>query len=123
MDFLPAEDDVVGFVKAGASGFIVKDATAAEFLTTIRSVAAGAKVLPPAFNGTLLSKIVEHAGTRPAPEVIDAVRLTQHEREVIDLVAEGRSDKEIAEHQHLAVSTVKSHVHHILLKLALRNQF
>ena len=46
MDFLPAEEDVVGFVKAGASGFIVKDATAAEFLTTIRSVAAGAKVLP-----------------------------------------------------------------------------
>ncbi|MEO7333154.1 MAG: response regulator transcription factor [Gemmatimonadota bacterium] len=123
MDFLPAEQDVVEFVKAGASGFIVKDATTDELLAAIRSVASGAKVLPPALTGTLLSKIVEHAGTHPAPEVIDAVRLTPHEREVIELVAEGRSDKEIAERQHLAVSTVKSHVHHILLKLALRNQF
>lgn len=123
MDFLPAQQDVVEFVKAGASGFVVKDATTDELLAAIRSVAAGATALPPALTGTLLSKIVEHAGTRPAPEVIDAVRLTPHERAVIDLVAEGRSDKEIAERRHLEVSTVKSHVHHILLKLALRNRF
>ena len=122
MDLLPAQQDVIEFIKAGASGFIVKDATVDDFVKTIRAVAGGANVVPPALTGTLLSHIAEQAIIRQTPALADAVRMTKREREVIDLIAEGLSNKEIAKQLHLATYTVKSHVHNILEKLALHSR-
>jgi DNA-binding NarL/FixJ family response regulator len=123
MDLIPAHADVVEFVKAGVSGFILKDATLDDFLHTIRSVVKGAKVLPPPMTGSLFSQIVEHAiqGGK-VDRLIESVRMTKREQEVIDLIAQGRSNKEIARELNIAVHTVKSHLHNILDKLALHTR-
>jgi len=120
MDLIPVQADVFEFVKAGVSGFILKDATVNDFLKTIRSVAKGLQVLPPNLTGSLFSQIVEHAisGSNPSA-LIDSVRMTKRERQVIELVSEGHTNKEIAQKLHLSTYTVKSHVHNILEKLAL----
>ena len=60
MDLLPLQDDIFRFVEAGVSGFILKDATVPEFSGTIRSVAEGAKVLPPSMAGSLFSQIMDY---------------------------------------------------------------
>ena len=122
MDLLPAHEDVIAFIKAGASGFIVKDATVDDFVRTIRSVAAGADVVPPALTGTLLSHIVDQAVTRSTTVVLEAVLMTKREREITSLIADGLSNKEIAQRLNIATYTVKSHVHNILEKLALRTR-
>jgi DNA-binding NarL/FixJ family response regulator len=123
MDLIPAHEEVVEFVKAGVSGFILKDATLDDFLHTIRSVVKGAKVLPPPLTGSLFSQIVEHAiQSGKVQRLIESVRMTKREQEVIDLIAEGRSNKEIARELNIAVHTVKSHVHNILEKLALHTR-
>ncbi len=68
MDLAPAQGDILQFIRAGASGFILKDATLDVFLDTIRAVSAGTKVLPPLLNDSVFSQIVEHAirGGKPA---------------------------------------------------------
>jgi RNA polymerase sigma factor (sigma-70 family) len=122
MDLIPVEADIVEFVKAGVSGFILKDATFDDFLGTIRSVAAGVKVLPPSLTGSLFSQIVEQVVEQGKIDLIAAVRMTKREREVIDLIAEGLSNKEIAQRLNIATYTVKSHIHNILEKLALHTR-
>jgi len=122
MDLLPAQQDVIEFIKAGASGFIVKDATVEDFISTIRSVAGGVNVVPPALTGTLLSHIADQTDIRSRPDVSEAVRMTKREREITGLIAEGLSNKEIAQRLNLATYTVKSHVHNILEKLALHSR-
>jgi len=122
MDLLPAQEDVIAFIKAGANGFIVKDATIEDFVKTVRSVAEGADVVPPALTGTLLSHIVEQAVTRSTANVLEAVQMTKREREITGRIAEGLSNKEIAQRLNIATYTVKSHVHNILEKLALHSR-
>lgn len=123
MDLLPAPEDVIEFVKAGANGFIMKDATVQDLVSTIRSVALGADVVPPALTGTLLSHIAQQAAAvRQVPGASDAVRMTKREKEIMNLIAEGLSNKEIAQHLNIATYTVKSHVHNILEKLALHSR-
>ena len=120
MDLIPLQADVLEFVQAGVSGFILKDATVNDFLKTIRSVVKGLQVLPPNLTGSLFSQIVENAinGLQPS-EIIDSVRMTKREKQVIELISEGHTNKEIAQELHLSTYTVKSHVHNILEKLAL----
>ena len=122
MDLLPVPEDVVEFVKRGASGFVMKDATVDDFVQTIRLVAEGREVLPSVLTGTLFSQLAQHAAGRPAAGVIGAVRMTRREREILGLIADGLSNKEIAQRVHLATHTVKSHVHNILEKLALHSR-
>jgi DNA-binding NarL/FixJ family response regulator len=122
MDLLPAQEDVIAFIKAGANGFLVKDATIHDFVNTIRSVAEGTDVVPAALTGTLLSHIVEQAVTRSTAAVLESVRMTKREREITGLIADGLSNKEIATRLHIATYTVKSHVHNILEKLALHSR-
>jgi DNA-binding NarL/FixJ family response regulator len=122
MDLLPVEEDVVEFVKAGATGFVAKGARVDDLVATVRSVAGGAKVVRPPLTEALFSYIANRAVGRGAPAPTDAVRMSKREREVIDLIAEGLNNKEIAERLHIATDTVKSHVHNILEKLALHNR-
>jgi DNA-binding NarL/FixJ family response regulator len=122
MDLLPAQEDVIAFIKAGAYGFIVKDATLEDFVRTIRAVADGADVVPPSLTGTLLSHIVDHAGAHSPSALREAVQMTKREREITSLIAEGMSNKEIAQRLNIATDTVKSHVHNILEKLALHSR-
>ncbi|OGU55347.1 MAG: hypothetical protein A2V66_04000 [Ignavibacteria bacterium RBG_13_36_8] len=123
MDLIPAQEDVLEFVQAGVSGFILKDATIHDFLKTIRSVSGGAQVLPPHLTGSLFSQIIDLAVSSSKPSLItESVRMTKRERQVIELIADGYTNKEIAQKLHLSIYTVKSHVHNILEKLALHTR-
>ena len=122
MDLLPVHEEIAEFVNAGVAGFILKDATFDDFVGTIRSVADGVRVLPPRMTGTLFSQIARAAVSRGATEALEAVRMTQREREVIALIARGMSNKEIAQSLNIATDTVKSHVRNIMDKLALRTR-
>jgi len=122
MDLAPAQGDILQFVKAGAAGFILKDATVDEFLTTIRSVADGAKVLPPILGDSLFSQIIEHAIDGGKANINKAIRMTKREQEVIGYISEGLSNKEIGQRLHIATYTIKSHVHNIMEKLALHTR-
>jgi DNA-binding NarL/FixJ family response regulator len=122
MGLLPMQEDVAHYVRAGASGFIMKDASFDEFFATIRAVAKGAQVLPSQLTNSLFSQIVRNAAVKDKARVVDSVRLTVRERQVIDLLGEGLSNKEISSRLHIAVHTVKSHVHNVLEKLALHSR-
>ena len=122
MDLVPVQEELVQYVEAGVSGFVLKDATFDDFLRTIRSVAKGINVLPPLLTGSLFSQIVEHATRKKKGNPFASVRMTTREREVIGLIAEGLSNKDIAQRLHVATDTVKSHVHNILEKLALHTR-
>ena len=123
MDLLPVQSDVLEFVKAGVSGFILKDARVPEFLKTIRTVAGGEKVLPPHLTDSLFSQIVERAvnGSQEINLTQD-VLMTRRERQVIDLISDGLTNKEIGQILHLSPYTVKSHVHNIMEKMALHTR-
>ncbi len=122
MGFIPSQSDILEFVEAGASGFILKDATVKEFLGTIRSVAKGVKVLPPSLTDSLFSYVVELALTKRKGKTTNVVRMTKREREIIVLIADGLSNKEIAQGLNIATHTVKSHVHNVMEKLALHSR-
>jgi DNA-binding NarL/FixJ family response regulator len=122
MDLLPLHEEIVEFVNAGVSGFIMKDASLDDLVNTIRAVSKGAHVLPPQMTGSLFSQIARDAVARGRPEVLESVRMTAREREVVDLISEGCSNKEIAARLHIATHTVKSHVRNIMEKLTLHTR-
>lgn len=122
MDVIPVNEEIMEFVNAGVSGFVLKDATFDEFVATIRSVAAGEKVLPPRMTESLFSQIAKEAAGRGGEAVLLDVRMTPREREVIDLIGEGLSNKEIAQRLNIATHTVKSHVRNVMEKLALHTR-
>jgi DNA-binding NarL/FixJ family response regulator len=119
MDILPEHVDIVEFVKAGGHGFILKDAPFEDWVKTIKAVMNGLKILPPVLTNSLFSQIVELALSNGKEAPANLIQFTQREREVVDLIARGLSNKEIAESLHIATFTVKSHVHNILEKLTL----
>jgi DNA-binding NarL/FixJ family response regulator len=121
MGLMPLQEDVADYVRAGASGFVMKDASFDGFIETIRVVAAGGEILPPALTNSLFAQIARNLPALKA-SLAEANRLTARERQVVDLLAEGLSNKEIAKRMHIAVHTVKSHVHNVLEKLALHSR-
>jgi DNA-binding NarL/FixJ family response regulator len=122
MDLLPVHEDIMEFVHAGVSGFIMKDATLEDLVRTIRSVAEGEHVLPPQMTSTLFSQIARAAVASGRPEALDAVRMTKRERQVINLISDGLGNKQIAAHLHISIHTVKSHVRNVMEKLALHTR-
>jgi DNA-binding NarL/FixJ family response regulator len=122
MDLVPVSEDIAEYVNAGVSGFVLKDATFDEFVATIRAVAAGKKVLPARMTESLFAQIAKESEGKGSPQVIEAVRMTPREREVIDLIGEGLSNKEIAARLNIATHTVKSHVRNVMEKLALHTR-
>jgi DNA-binding NarL/FixJ family response regulator len=116
------DEHVVDALHAGASGFLLKDAPADVLLDGIRAVDRGDALLDPAVTRRMIDRFVS-AHPRPDPAVESALaRLTDREREVLVLIARGLSNDEIADHLHLADSTVKTHVSSVLAKLHLRDR-
>lgn len=122
MDLAPVQADILQYVKAGANGFILKDTSLRDFLNTIRSVAEGSTVLPPLLVDSLFSQIIDYAVKEGKSKLKESVKMTKREREVIVLLGEGRSNKEIAQKIHISTYTVKSHIHNIMEKLALHTR-
>jgi two-component system NarL family response regulator len=122
MDLAPVQADILQYVKAGANGFILKDASLNDFLITIRTVSEGSTVLPPLLVDSLFSQIVDHAVREGTSTLKEAVRMTKREREVIVYLCEGMSNKEIGQKIHVSTYTIKSHIHNIMEKLALHTR-
>jgi DNA-binding NarL/FixJ family response regulator len=107
-------------IRAGASGFLLKDVRPAELVHAVRAIASGDTLLSPAITRRLLEEFVRRPppGERPA-----ALReLTERESEVLGLVAQGLSNAEIAQRLFLGETTVKTHVTRVLSKLGLRDR-
>ena len=122
MDIVPVNEEIAEFVNAGVAGFVLKDASFEEFVATIRSVAGGEKVLPSRMTESLFSQIAKEAVGMGRAELLEDVRMTRREREVIELIGEGLSNNEIAQRLNIATHTVKSHVRNVMEKLALHTR-
>jgi DNA-binding NarL/FixJ family response regulator len=109
-------------MKAGASGFLLKDVPRAQLVDGVRTVAAGDALLAPAITRRLIEQFVKRppSSVRPLPPAIEA--LTARELEVLKLVARGRTNGEIAAELFISEATVKTHVAHALAKLDLRDR-
>ncbi|MES9542354.1 response regulator [Actinomadura sp. NPDC000600] len=112
---------VYSALRAGASGFLLKDTPPADLLSAIRVVASGESLLAPSVTRRLIAEFVRRPGpAQPPPAGLDA--LTDREREVLTLIARGLSNTELAEHLHLSPATVKTHIGHLLAKLHARDR-
>lgn len=109
-------------IKAGASGFLLKDVPPAELLTAIRAVHSGDAVVAPSTTRRLLDRFAPMLPASDAPPPPSLAGLTDREREVLILIAQGLSNAEIASHLVLSEATVKTHVGRILMKLELRDR-
>jgi DNA-binding NarL/FixJ family response regulator len=108
-------------LRAGASGFLLKDAQRSELVDAVRVVAAGDRVLSPAITCRVIEQFVQHR-PRPSGTPPEVAELTVRELEITRLVARGLSNANIAEQLVLSIGTVKSHVAHVLDKLDLRDR-
>ncbi|HET9498331.1 MAG TPA: response regulator transcription factor [Candidatus Limnocylindria bacterium] len=118
-----ADENVVLALRAGASGFLLKDVDAADFVQAIHIVAAGEALLAPSVTRRLIDRFARLSVPADEMEVAERLRdLTGREREILELVANGLSNREIAERLSLAEPTVKTHVSHLLMKLELRDR-
>ena len=114
--------DIGEFVNAGVSGFLPRSASVDEFVGTVRSVAAGAKVLPPSMATTLFAEIAKDRGARASEPGRQNAFLTPREHDVMSLIGAGLCNKDIAGRLNIATHTVKTHVRNILGKLALHTR-
>jgi DNA-binding NarL/FixJ family response regulator len=116
------DEYVFAGLRAGASGFVLKDTLAAELVHAIRAVASGEAVVAPTVTRRLIERFIGQgpAEDRPGLDVLDV--LTGREREVLGLIASGLSNAEIAARLYLSEGTVKTHVSRVLAKLGLRDR-
>jgi len=114
------DEHVAGAVRAGASGFLLKDTPPDELVRAVRVVAAGDALLSPSVTRQLLDQVAAGGAPVATDPAVDA--LTEREREVLDLLARGLSNAEIAERLVLGETTVKTHVGRVLSKLGLRDR-
>lgn len=113
------DEYVIGALKAGARGFLLKDAGPDLLTQAIRAAAAGDALIAPNVTVRLLGRFVE-AGSEPPRQPV--VPLTEREEEVLLAVARGRTNTEIAAELHISLSTVKTHLANLLMKIAVRNR-
>jgi DNA-binding NarL/FixJ family response regulator len=117
-----ADEYVVEALRAGASGFLLKDVTPDDFVAAVRTVAKGDALLAPSVTRRLLESMRGRLPAPPDPRRDRLDALTDRELEVFRLLARGLSNREIGERLVLAEPTVKTHVSHALLKLDLRDR-
>jgi DNA-binding NarL/FixJ family response regulator len=114
------DDYVYQALRAGASGFLLKDATAAELIHAVRVIAAGDALLAPSVTRRLIAGFVRQPSAAPPPATLDS--LTTRENEVLRLIARGMSNTQISDTLVIAEQTTKTHVSRILTKLGLRDR-
>ncbi len=115
------DDYVYGALRAGASGFLLKDAPPEDLLEAIRVIADGNALLSPSVTRTLIEEFAHRAAPSSVNEKMLEV-LTPREREVLCAVARGRSNAEIADDLHMSAATAKTHVSRLLAKLGARDR-
>lgn len=116
-----ADENVVRALRAGASGFLLKDTPPAQIVAAIGAVAAGDPMLSPAVTRRLIARVTADRGDTARAQAALA-DLTERESEVVLAVARGRTNAEIAAELYVSVATVKTHISHVLTKLDLTNR-
>ncbi|HET9719339.1 MAG TPA: response regulator transcription factor [Solirubrobacteraceae bacterium] len=116
------DEYIVEALRAGASGFITKDVPADELVRAVRVVAAGDALLTPAVTRQLLDRVARRLPAPVSATPTSLEQLTDREREVLELLARGMSNAEIAESLIVGEATVKTHVSNVLMKLDLRDR-
>jgi DNA-binding NarL/FixJ family response regulator len=115
------DDYVFGALRAGASGFLLKRTRPEDLIEAVHTVAAGESLLSP----SVTRRVIDRMAQQPAPDLADQAKLrelTAREREVLELVARGLSNREIATQLVVEESTIRSHIRRILMKLDLRDR-
>jgi DNA-binding NarL/FixJ family response regulator len=115
------DDYVFGALRAGASGFMLKRARPEELIAAVHTIAAGDALLSP----SVARRVIDRMAQQPTPELADQAKLdelTPREREVLQLVARGLSNREIATELVVEEATIRSHIRRILMKLDLRDR-
>jgi DNA-binding NarL/FixJ family response regulator len=115
------DEYVYGALRAGASGFVLKDTTPEDLLAAIRVVAAGEALLAPSITRRLIAEFARRPDPAPLSEVT-LLGLTEREKQVLAEVARGRSNIEIAQTLHMSPATVKTHVNRLFSKLGARDR-
>jgi DNA-binding NarL/FixJ family response regulator len=115
------DDYIFGALRAGASGFLLKRARPEELIAAVHTIAAGDSLLSP----SVTRRVIDRMAQQPTPDVADQAKLhelTPREREVLELVARGLPNREIARQLVVEESTIRTHVRRILMKLGLRDR-
>ena len=115
-----AQDEIIGAVLAGACGYLLKDAPIEEVVGSLRAAAAGASWASPNVTAVLFERV--RAGGEPEPQDDALAALTDREREILRLLADGRDNAEIGRELYISPSTVKNHISAILSKLGVHNR-
>lgn len=116
------EDDLYDAIKAGATGYLLKEIEIDEVATAIRAVMTGQSLISPSMASKLLSEFTNLAKKADEKQALPTPRLTSRELEVLKLVAQGMSNREIATELYISENTVKNHVRNILEKLHLHSR-
>jgi DNA-binding NarL/FixJ family response regulator len=119
------DESVLGALRAGARGYLTKDASAGDILSAILTVAAGEAALDPAVQHHVVAALADPAGgaeRTPSGESLLPDELTPREAEVLKLIAQGLTNNEIAEHLVVSPTTVKSHINHLFTKAGIRDR-
>ncbi|WP_351228661.1 response regulator transcription factor [Streptomyces sp. NPDC002133] len=114
------DEYVYGALRAGASGFLVKDMDMDQILTAIETVAAGDALIAPSVTRRLIAEFAARPAAVAPPRPVEGI--TAREREVLTLVGRGLSNAEIASHLHISIATAKAHVSRLLTKLDARDR-
>jgi two-component system response regulator DevR len=109
-------------VQAGAVGYVLKDASALEVARTIRAVATGEAVCPAALSVVLFQWVVRHKTAIPSLHIKSSLGLSRREQELVGLIQQGLTNKEIANRLNLSEQTVKNHVHRMLRKVGAQDR-
>ncbi|MET8698391.1 response regulator transcription factor [Kitasatospora sp. NPDC004723] len=116
------DEYVYSALRAGAAGFLLKDAPPAEVLAAIRVVASGESLLAPSVTRRLIEEFTRRPGRDPGHGPGTLAGVTEREHEVLELIARGLSNHEITARLHLSMGTVKTHIGRLLTKLAARDR-
>jgi DNA-binding NarL/FixJ family response regulator len=120
---LQADENVLRALRAGASGFLLKDTPPAQIVAAVRAIAAGEPVLSPAVTRSLITHVAgSGADDRRARALLILARITDRERDVAYAVGQGKSNAEISAELFMSVPTVKAHISRIMVKLELNNR-
>jgi two-component system, NarL family, response regulator DevR len=123
IDMVEDETIFMKAIRAGVAGYLLQDASALDVVAAVRAVHGGEAVCPPSLCMALFKHVATLAGATPVPVAKAATRLTRRERQLVPLIGQGLTNKEIASQLNLSEKTVKNHIHRILQRMGVMDRY